>query len=57
MSKLNFKYNKIASAMITNLPLLEAIAKENKKTFISTGMCTMKDVEKAVKYSDNHEYK
>ena len=47
--KFNFKYNKIASAMITNLNLLECVAKERKKTFISTGMCTMKDIEKAVK--------
>ena len=49
MNKLKFKYNKIASAMITNLPLLEEVSKCRKKTFISTGMCTLKDVEKAVK--------
>ena len=49
MKKFNFKYNKIASAMITNIELLKAVAKEKKKTFISTGMCTMKDIEKAVK--------
>ncbi len=49
MKKFNFKYNKIASAMITNLNLLKVVAKERKKTFISTGMCTMKDIEKAVK--------
>jgi N-acetylneuraminate synthase len=49
MKKFNFRYNKIASAMITNLDLLNAIAIEKKKTFISTGMCTMKDIERAVK--------
>ena len=48
MKKLNLKYNKIASAMITNLEFLTEVAKEGKKTFISTGMCTMKDIEKAI---------
>jgi len=48
MKKFNFSYNKIASAMITNIDLLKAVAKEKKKTFISTGMCTMRDIEKAV---------
>ena len=46
---LNFRYNKVASAMITNTEFLKAVAKERKKTFISTGMCNMKDIEKAVK--------
>ena len=49
LKKFNFNYNKIASAMITNLELLKAVARQKKKTFISTGMCTMKDIEKAVK--------
>jgi N-acetylneuraminate synthase len=34
--------------MLTNYPLLKMIAKERKKTFISTGMSTMKDISKAV---------
>ena len=46
--KLNFTYNKVPSAMITNLKFLTEVAKEKKKTFISTGMCLMKDIEKAV---------
>ena len=46
--KLKFEYNKVPSAMITNLKFLEEVAKEKKKTFISTGMCSMKDIEKAV---------
>ena len=49
MKKFNFKYNKVASAMITNIDLLKLIAKEKKKTFISTGMCNMKDIVQAVK--------
>ena len=48
MKKFHFSYNKIASAMITNIDLLKAVAKEKKKTFISTGMCVMSDIEKAV---------
>jgi N-acetylneuraminate synthase len=49
MRLFKFKYNKIASAMITNVPFLEVVAKERKKTFISTGMCNIKTVEKTVK--------
>jgi N-acetylneuraminate synthase len=45
----NLPFNKVASPMLTNYPLLEMIAKERKKTFISTGMSTMKDIVKAVK--------
>jgi len=58
LKKLKFKYNKIASAMITNLEFLKAVAKEKKKTFISTGMCSMLDVENAVRIfnSYNCEY-
>jgi N-acetylneuraminate synthase len=34
--------------MITNTNFLNEVAKQKKKTFISTGMCTLKDVDKAV---------
>lgn len=49
MKKYNLKYNKVASAMITNYELLEAISKTKKHTFISTGMSNYKDISKAVK--------
>ncbi len=49
LRKFNLKYHKISSAMITNYELLDFIAKEKKTTFISTGMCKLIDVEKAVK--------
>jgi len=49
MRKFKTKYNKVASAMLTHHKLLEVIAEEKKHTFISTGMSTMKDIEKAVK--------
>ena len=35
--------------MLTNLKLLNHVAKQKKFTFISTGMSTIKDIEKAVK--------
>jgi N-acetylneuraminate synthase len=48
LDKYNLKHNKIASAMITNLDFLNAAAKKNKYTFISTGMSTYSNIDKAV---------
>ena len=48
MQKFNCKYNKIASAMIVYEDLLRLVASEKKHTFISTGMSTIEDIEKAV---------
>lgn len=42
------KFNKVASAMIVNEELLKAIAEEKKHTFISTGMTTYEDIQKAI---------
>ncbi len=42
------KHNKIASAMLIYQDLLEMVAEEGKHTFISTGMSTMDDIQKAV---------
>jgi N-acetylneuraminate synthase len=44
----NLKYNKVASAMLTHIPLLKVIAEEGRHTFISTGMSTYNDIDKAV---------
>lgn len=49
MRKFKTKYNKVASAMLVHEKLLKTIAEEKKYTFISTGMSSMKDIEKAVK--------
>ena len=57
MKRYNFDYHKVASAMITNYPLLNAIAKTKIKTIISTGMSSDKDVEKAVKIFRKHKCK
>jgi N-acetylneuraminate synthase len=48
LRKYNLKYNKVASAMLTHLDLLNEIAKEKKYTFISTGMHTIKEITEAV---------
>ena len=42
------KYNKVASAMAVYDDLLKIIAEEGKHTFISTGMSTYNDIDKAV---------
>ena len=44
----DLKHNKIASPMIVNRALLEEISSEKKHTFISTGMSTLDDIDKAV---------
>ena len=49
LKKFNLKYNKIASAMIVDKKFIRQVAKQKKYTFISTGMCSMKDIEEAVK--------
>ena len=49
MRKFKTKYNKISSAMLIHEKLLKIISEEKKHTFISTGMSTLKDIEKAVK--------
>lgn len=52
--KLNFEFNKVPSAMITNLEFLINVAKQKKITFISTGMCEMSDIKKAIKIFKKH---
>ena len=42
------RFNKIASVQLTNIPLLEMVAEENKYTFISTGMSTLEEIDRAV---------
>ena len=49
LKKYNCNFNKIASAMITYDDFLRSVAKEKKHTFISTGMCEINDIKKAIK--------
>lgn len=44
----DLKYNKIASAMLTNMELLQTVAEERKYTFIATGMSTYNEIDMAV---------
>jgi len=48
LQQFNPGYNKIASAMIVDEALLREVASEKKYTFISTGMCTLRDIDRAV---------
>ena len=48
LKQFDCKYNKIASAMIVYEDLLKDVASEKKHTFISTGMSSVKDINKAV---------
>ena len=48
LEQYNFKYNKIASAMIVDEKFLKEVAKQKKYTFISTGMSEYKHIDKAV---------
>lgn len=48
LRQFDLNYNKVASAMIVDLDLLEAIAAERKHTFISTGMSGFKEIDAAV---------
>jgi len=49
------KYNKIASAMAIHPGLLEAVASEGKHTFISLGMCTYEECDRAVEIFKKHD--
>ncbi|MDP2923780.1 MAG: N-acetylneuraminate synthase family protein [Candidatus Omnitrophota bacterium] len=46
LRKYMLKFNKIASAMLTNREFLEEVAQEKKYTFISTGMSTIDEIAK-----------
>lgn len=48
LRQFNLKHNKIASAMITNHPFVNYVAAEKKHTFVSTGMCTLEQLDETV---------
>ena len=47
-------FNKVASALTTNVSFLNKVAEEGRPTIISTGMCTYEDVDKAVEVFKEH---
>lgn len=48
MRRYDWKHNKVASAMLTHMNFLEEVASERKPTFVSTGMATFDDIDRAV---------
>jgi N-acetylneuraminate synthase len=55
LSNYDLEYNKIASAMIIDENFLDAVARQKKYTFISTGMSSYDHIDRAVKiFRDNN---
>jgi N-acetylneuraminate synthase len=48
LQKFNCTFNKVASPMLGHIPLLKLIASEKKRTFISTGMSTIAEIDTVV---------
>lgn len=55
LQQYKLKFNKIASAMLTNNDLLEAVAAEGKQTFISTGMSNIDQIDNAINIFRKHK--
>ena len=53
LQQFNCAFNKVASPMLGHIPLLKLIASEKKKTFISTGMSTLEELDEVVKIFKN----
>lgn len=49
LQQFNCSFNKVASPMLGHIPLLKLIASEKKKTFISTGMSTLEEIDGVIK--------
>jgi N-acetylneuraminate synthase len=48
IDKYEVPFHKVASALITNTLFLQSIAQRGKLTFLSTGMCELSDIDRAV---------
>jgi N-acetylneuraminate synthase len=48
LQQFNCAFNKVASPMLGHIPLLKLIAAEKKRTFISTGMSTLEEIDEVV---------
>lgn len=53
LQQFNCAFNKVASPMLGHIPLLKLIASEKKRTFISTGMSTLEEIDEVVKIFKN----
>ena len=49
LSQYDLEVNKVASAMTTNLGFIRRVASEQKYTYVSTGMCSIDDIDRAVR--------
>jgi N-acetylneuraminate synthase len=49
LQQFDCSFNKVASPMLGHLPLLKLIASEGRKTFVSTGMSTLEELDAVVK--------
>lgn len=54
IQEFNVSFNKVASPMLGHKPLLKLIASEGKKTFISTGMSTLQELDEVVDIFRSH---
>jgi N-acetylneuraminate synthase len=45
LAQFDVPFNKVASPMLGHIPLLEMIAAERRKTFVSTGMATLEEID------------
>ena len=48
LDQYDLPFNKVASALTTNLDFLYEVAKRKKLTYVSVGMCTYEDIDNAV---------
>jgi N-acetylneuraminate synthase len=48
INQFDIEFNKVASPMLGHMPLLKMIASEKKKTFISTGMSKLDEIDQVV---------
>ena len=55
IASFNVKFNKLASPMLGHKPLVKKIAAEKKKTFISTGMATLKELDEVINFFEKEK--
>jgi len=55
MRRFKTSFNKVASAMATNLDFLKVVAAEKKPTFLSTGMTNLDEIQQAINIFDDAE--
>lgn len=48
LNEYNLKFNKVPSALTTNVEFVKAVASQKKLTYLSVGMCTYDDIDLAV---------